>query len=184
MARSFHQLILLSAVLCAATASAESEPKPEKGGSLWKREGQKARKDADPTPSPEFENVRKALDALTPEQRKRFQENFIRWANLPPEEKKALRDREDVRKKFMQQEVQVAMQELGLQLNGERRDQFMKRYSEERKKIEEHLRKETMEKRKPMVKEMISKLKEEFSAGAVAAPSATPVPAPAKLENP
>ena len=75
--------------------------------------GKKAAQGFEPTPSPEFENVRKALDALTPEQRKRFQENFWRWANLPPEEKKALRDREEVRKKFMEQEVQAAIQEAG-----------------------------------------------------------------------
>ncbi len=174
MARSFHQLIALA--VCAvfgAQAMAESPEGPEK----------KKRKDRDATPSPEFENVRKALDALTPEQRKRFQENFVRWSNLSPEEKKALRDREEVRKKFMDQELQAAIQETGLQLDGERRQQFLKRYAQERRKIEEQLRKETQEKRKPMVKEMIGRLKEEFSSGTVAAPPDPPIAAPAKLEN-
>ncbi len=155
MARSFHQLVLLS--VCAvigAQALAQNSENPEK----------KKRKDRDATPSPEFENVRKALDALTPEQRKRFQENFVRWSNLSPEEKKALRDREEVRKKFMDQELQVALQETGLQLDGERRQQFTRRYAQERRKIEEQLRKETMEKRKPLLKEMLARLKEEFAA--------------------
>src|SRR4051812_42468360 len=120
MARSFRTLILGS-VLCswvatlAVPAFAEpATPDPQK----------KRRKDEAPTPapaSPEFDNVRKALDALTPEQRKRFQENFWRWANLSPEEKKSLRDREEVRKKVIDQEVEAAVQEAGLQLEGDRK---------------------------------------------------------------
>ena len=38
--------------------------------------------------SPEFQNARRALEALSPEQRQRFIENFKRWSNLPPEEKR------------------------------------------------------------------------------------------------
>lgn len=121
------------------------------------------------TPSPEFENVRRALDALTPEQRKRFQENFWRWANLSPEEKKALRDREEMRKKVMRQEVEAALKESGLQLDAGQREQFVKRYVEERRKIEEQLRKETNEKRKPLVRDLVGRLKAEFSTPSQAA---------------
>lgn len=159
MARSFRPLILCSAfaALVVNTFAEPATPEPQK----------KRRKDQEqPTPapaSPEFENVRKALDALTPEQRKRFQENFVRWANLSPEEKKALSDREELRKKVISQEVEAAIQEAGLQLEGDRKNQFVKRYAQERRKIEEQLRKETMEKRKPMVKDMIARLKSEFS---------------------
>ena len=169
MARSFHQLILCAA-LASVVSSAFAEPAaPEK----------KKRKDFEATPSPEFANVRKALDALTPDQRKRFQENFLRWANLPPEEKKALRDREEVRKKFMEQEVQAAIQETGLTLDGERRIQFIQRYGEERKKIEEQLRKEMQEKRRPLVKDLLARLKAEFSSPASAVAPADPTLAPA-----
>jgi flagellar biosynthesis GTPase FlhF len=182
MARSVDQLIRL-AVLAILSVHALAEPLavPEK----------KRRRDPDATPSPEFENVRKALNALTPEQRKRFQENFWRWANLPPDEKKSLRGREEVRRRVMEQEVQAAIQESGLQLNSERQQHFMRRYGEERKKIEEQLRRESMEKRKPMVREMIARLKAEFSAEptvpedavAPAAPTvapASPLAAPVK----
>ena len=103
---------------------------------------------------PAFENVRKALEALTPEQRKRFQENLVRWANLSPEEKKALRDKEEVRKKLVEQETDAAIQESGLQLEGERRELFIKRYGEGRRVIEEQLRKEMNEKRKPLVRDL------------------------------
>jgi len=127
---------------------------------------------------PAFDNVRKALDALTPEQRKRFQENFLRWANLSPEEKKALREREEVRKKIVALEVDTAIKESGLQLDSEHHELFVKRYGEERRKIEEQLRKEMQEKRKPMVKDLIGRLKQEFSAAATTTTTnpSTPVP--------
>ncbi len=127
--------------------------------------------DASPK-GPAYENVRKALDALTPEQRKKFQENFWRWANLSPEEKKALRDREDIRKKAIEQETEAALQQAGLtSLEGERREQFIKRYGEGRRAIEEQLRKEMAEKRKPLVHDLISRLSTEFANDPAAASS-------------
>jgi hypothetical protein len=120
-----------------------------------------------------FENVRKALEALTPEQRKRFQENLIRWANLSPEEKKALRDREEMRKQMMEQETNAAIQESGLQLDAERREQFIKRYIEGRRQIEEQLHKDLNEKRKPLVRDLQTRLRSEFiSEGTPVAPVA------------
>ncbi|MGB8169507.1 MAG: hypothetical protein WCF18_18550 [Chthoniobacteraceae bacterium] len=144
----------------------QSTPPGKKAPAAWLNNLRKGALDG--TPSPEFENVRRALDALTPEQRKRFQENIVRWSNLPPDEKKALRDREEARKKIMQQEIDAAIQGTGLQLDSERRVLFVKRYGEERRKIEEQLRKETNEKRKPLVHEMVGRLKAEFSAPVVA----------------
>jgi hypothetical protein len=121
--------------------------------------------------SPEFQNARRALEALTPEQRQRFIENFKRWSNLPPEEKKALADRELVRRKKIAEEVNQALAETNLDLTGERRALFAKRYGEERRKVEEQLRKELEEKRKPLIKEIIARLKEEFSAATLASPA-------------
>ncbi len=117
--------------------------------------------------SPEFENVRKAIEALTPEQRQRFQENFQRWANLSPEKKEALREREEFRKKRMTEEIDAAISEAVLTLDSNRRELFVKRYGEERRKIEEQLRKEMDEKRKPLITEIVAKLKTEFSAPAL-----------------
>jgi len=126
----------------------------------------KAPKLARAVDNPVFDDVKKALNALTPAQRKRFQENFIRWSNLPPEEKKALRDKEELRRALVAQEVDAALKESGLELDPERRELFAKRYSEERRKIEEQLRKEAAEKRRPMVHEMVARLKQEFAAPA------------------
>jgi hypothetical protein len=166
---------LLTPLLCFASAAAVLAQDPSADGPRkrpWKAEGERP---FDGKPSPELENVRKAIEALTPEQRKRFQENFWRWANLPPEEKKSLRDRAEVQRKFMRDEVDAALQETGLQLDGERKVEFMKRYAEERRKIEGQLREEMAEKRKPLVRELLARLKAEFSAP-VAAPSPAKAP--------
>lgn len=128
----------------------------------------------------ELENVRKAIEALSPEQRKRFTQNLAKWANLSPEEKRALRDRDVIRRKRMNQDIDRAIEETGLDLKGPRRAQFVRRYVEERRKLEERLRLETEEKRGQGVKEIVAQLKGEFSApsstesAAPATPTATP----------
>ena len=114
--------------------------------------------------SPELENVRKALEALTPEQREQFRQNFARWISLTADDKKSLRDLQEIRRKHMQEEIEQAIAQSGLQLEPERREMFVKRYTEERRKIEEALRKETEEKRGPRLEELRNRLKTEFSA--------------------
>jgi len=157
----------------AAPAAESSSPTP--GGTPENGKGGKLSKGVN---GPAFENVRKALDALTPEQRKHFQENFIRWANLSPEEKKELRDREEVRKKLMATDVENALRDAGLQLDSEHRELFVKRYGEERRKIEEQLRKEMQEKRKPLLKDLAARLKQEFANPANVAATPAPTVAP------
>jgi hypothetical protein len=157
MARACRLLILIAAAaasVCAQATSANPETTPVPPKTVGR--GVKR--------SPEFEDVRKAIEALTPEQRKRFQENFWRWSNLSPEEKKALRDRDEMRRKRMAEEIEAAVRETGLDLDKDRHELFAKRYGEERRKIEEQLRREMEEKRGPLVKELIGRLKTEFGA--------------------
>lgn len=172
-------LILASGALLSAYGQAPGTPAPEAspapqppkrpfGPQNWQR---KASPDGQ---SPEFNDVRRAIDQLTPEQRQRFLENFKRWASLPPEERKALADREIMRRKKMEESIQAAMKEAGLQLEGERRAHFVRRYSEERRKLEEQLRKEIEEKRAAMLKDILARLQAEFSSG----------PAPVQPERP
>ena len=160
MARQLRALIL-AGLGCAGAVIAQDSPRPEKP--------------AEPaTPAPrrpgggplgqEFGNVRRALEALTPEQRQRFVENLKRWSNLQPEEKKALADRDGFRRKKMAEEIDAAITDTGLPLQGDRRALFAKRYAEERRKLEEQLRKELEEKRRPLLQELVSRLKVEFSA--------------------
>jgi hypothetical protein len=178
-ARATIFAVCAASVALISTALAESTPNPATPATTpappATPEGhpQKLPKLSKAMESPAFDNVRKALDALTPAQRKRFQENLIRWQNLSPDEKKALRDREEFRKKIVAQEVDTVIKDSGLELDPERREQFAKRYSEERRKIEEQLRKEAAEKRKPLVKEMVARLKAEF---------ASPAPLPATAQ--
>ena len=146
---------------------AANSPRPFKLGPKQKQEASKA--------GPEVENVYKALEALTPEQQKKFKENFIRWMNLTPDEKRVMREREETRKKKMAEETQAAIAQTGLTLEGPQRSRFVKRYAEERRKIEEKLRQETEERRKPMVAEVISQLRTEFST-----PTAVAATPPAK----
>ncbi len=164
---------LLASSLSAQTpvpgeAGAEKTAPPKREG--WFAGKRKAERTAAAN-SPEFDYVRKAIDALTPEQRKRFQENFARWMNLAPDEKRSLRDRDEVRRKRMTDETESAATQAGLPLEGERRTKFSKRYAEERRKVEEQLRREMEEKRKPLVQEIIARLEAEFSEDAAATPA-------------
>ena len=178
------RLLLTSAAVLAATlpaalaqtpTEAPASPAPKRPGWFGGGRGDMHRPEGGGPDAEKFENVRKALDALTPEQRKRFQENFQRWSNLPPEEKKALADREIFRRKKIAEEIDAALKDSGLELDAERRELFARRYGEERHRIEEQLRKELDEKRQPLLKEVIAKLKAEFST---AAPSPGSAPKP------
>jgi hypothetical protein len=149
-----------------AAAGGGASPRPFKLGPKAKQQATKA--------GPEVENVYRALEALTPEQQKNFKENFIRWINLSPDQKRAMREREENRKRKMVEETQAALQETGLTLDPAQRAKFSKRYAEERRKIEEKLRKESEEKRKPLVAAVITQLRSEFAGSTAVA--ATPVP--------
>ncbi len=119
----------------------------------------------------EFEKVRKALEALNPDQLRRFQQNFIRWSNLSPEEKKLLGDREAFRRQKIQEEGEAAYTQTGLQLPTETRELFIKRYAEERRKLEEELRRDQEERRRPRLSAIVEQLKSEFSTPPPAAQS-------------
>lgn len=144
-----------------------SSPSPKRHGWFDKEHGSDGmrRPPGDPADFEKFNNVRKAIEALTPEQRKRFEENVQRWSNLSPEEKKALSDRDTFRRKKIAEDIDAALKDAGLSLDGERRELFAKRYGEERHKIEEQIRKEIDQKREPLLKEIIAKLKLEFANG-------------------
>ncbi len=115
-------------------------------------------------PGPDSEEAKKFLERLTPAQRDKFKENFQRWQNMPPEEREMIRVREEFRQRQAHQEVEKLLQESGLTLDGGKREEFTRRYAQERRKIEEKLQSEMAEKRGPQVKELADRLKAEFSA--------------------
>lgn len=155
----------------AATPSAPATPAP--GASPYALR----RKVAAGSPGPAIaakETLRQTFESLTPEQRERFKENLLRWTNMTPEEKKALRDQSELRRTKMAEETDKAVKESGLTLTPEQREQFAHRYTEGRRLMEEKFRRETEEKRKPAVRELVTRLREEFSKGSASiAPSST-----------
>lgn len=159
MAQSKRLLIAALALpFCLPGASAQENTRPAPAPSS-ERKGPPA----GPDQFVAMQHVRRTLEGLTPEQRKMFAENLMRWANLSPEDKQTLREREAMRQRFIEKEVEEAIRASGLPLEGERRAQFVRRFTEERRKLEEQLQRETMEKRRPLVRELVSRLKAEFA---------------------
>lgn len=156
--------VIVALTLAAAAASGQepgkSEPRPRPPRSPRHHGG------------PEVEKSREAFKQMSPEERQKWLENFRRWQELPPDQKKSLLDRQESFRKKMREDVERAISESGLELNDEQKKQFGQRYAEERRRLEGELRKQLEELRRPRVKALIEKLKQEFSApGAAAAPA-------------
>ena len=81
---------------------------------------------------------------------------------MGPEERKVLRERERVYRERVKVEVDSALRDSGLRLEGERRDQFEQRYLQERRRIEHALRQETEAKRQEQLPALRERLKKEF----------------------
>src|SRR4051812_1131588 len=118
---------------------------------------------------------------MSPEDRQRFKSNAERWLAMPAEERRALREREGIRRERMQREAEAAMRESGLQLEAERRAQFQQRYLEERQRIDRALREELKQKRQRELEPVVERLKKEFGqtqGSSTPASSASASPSP------
>ena len=107
------------------------------------------------------------LQKLSPEQRADLWKAVWTVINLPPEKRQALLGMDEERRKIAREEIDRAMSDGGLKLDDEKRMLFVRRYFEERRIIEEKLRKESDEKRRQFLGEMRARLKQEFEAIAV-----------------
>jgi len=107
------------------------------------------------------------LQKLSPEKREDLWK--VVWAvlNLPPDKRQMLLGMDDERRNKAREEIERAMQENGIPLDEERKKSFAMRYFEERRVIEERVRKEADEKRRQLVGEMRERLKAEFQKTAV-----------------
>ena len=111
---------------------------------------------------------------MSPEDRQRFQSNVERWRQMPPEERRELREREGWRQQRLKREADAAIRESGLQLEAERRQEYERRYMQERKRIEQELRRELREKRERELAPVVERLKKEFTQqGGSSSPGAT-----------
>jgi hypothetical protein len=154
----------------AAIGFAEDAPKPD------------GRPEPSPGPrrgphgSPELEKTREAFKQMSPEERQQWMDNFRRWQNLSPDEKKSLSDRQESFRRRMREDIENAVKATGLAFDEEQTKQFAQRYTEERHKMEDELRKQMEEIRRPKVKELVEKLKQEFASQAPASAPSEPVP--------
>lgn len=132
-----------------ASDRAEKNEKSEKT-----EKGKKAGKVTD------LDGMRKWLRGLTEEQRARVFENLQKWSEMSGDQQQALRNREEVFRKKMQEEIAQAGE--GLSLSGEDQKMFARRYMDERKGVEAAIRKDMEERRKTELQALKSKLQDEF----------------------
>ena len=131
------------------------------------------------------------MQTMTPEQRLKFRQNLERWKKLPPEQQTELRKNEEFRRKRILGEINEAIRLSGLTLDGDQRQLFTFKYAQERRTIEENLRKEMETKRRTAVDDLLKQLVAEFRMvpgplrpapgstphpGATATPTASPAP--------
>lgn len=100
---------------------------------------------------------------------------------MGPEERKVLREREKIYRERVKVEVDTALRDSGLHLEGEKRDQFEQRYLQERRRIEHALQQETEAKRQEQLPALRERLKKEFQEPVPSGPSTS---APAASTSP
>ncbi|MEP7014464.1 MAG: hypothetical protein ABI925_03405 [Verrucomicrobiota bacterium] len=115
---------------------------------------------------------REHFHGLSPEDRQRFNRNAERWMQMSADERKLMRDRENLRRLRIKQEAETALRDSGLRLEGEKRSQFESRYMQERTRVEHLMRQELEAKRRQELPALIEQLKKEFQQQA--SPSVTP----------
>ena len=174
MARRRSFLTLLSAAGLAGIAIAQP-PQPVPATTSERPPGERPKPPLPPTPDgprrffhhsgPEGDAMQRAtreLQKLSPEQRADIWKAVWAVLNLPPEKRQMLLGMDDDRRKLAREEIERAMSDSGLQLDEEKKKRFVGRYFEERRMIEEKLRKESEEKRRHFLGEMRARLKQEF----------------------
>ena len=118
---------------------------------------------------------------MPPEDRQIFRKNAERWMQMGPEERRIMREREKAYRDRVKVEVDAALHDSGLHLEGEKRAQFEQRYLQERRRIEHALRQETESKRQEQLPALRERLKKEFQEPS---PSVTSTTAPAASSSP
>ena len=119
---------------------------------------------------------------MPPEDRQVFKRNAERWMQMSPEERKVMRERERAYRERVKAEVDTALRDSGLHLEGEKRQQFEQRYLQERRRIEYELRQQTEAKRQEQLPALRERLKKEFQEPS--SPSSPSTSAPAASGSP
>lgn len=167
MARS---ILLPLAILAAAVPGVWAQPAPDKAPPP-----PKGKPEGTPCEAP-LERFKKKLERLPPEERERFRQNWEKWKKMSEPEREAFRQKMKAERDRARQVIDAAIADAGLSLDATQREVFARRYREERRKIEEEIKREVEKLRATKIGAALERLKAEFRSGA-AAPSATPTPA-------
>lgn len=152
------------------------------GGTAIAQPGGNSRHIAPPRhQGPNVRNAHERWMAMPPDERQIFRRNAERWMQMGPEERKLMRERENVYRAQVRREVDAALHDSGLRLEGERRAQFEQRYLQERRRIEHSLREEVESKRQQQLPALQERLKKEFQepsavTGSTSAPATSGSP--------
>jgi TRAP-type C4-dicarboxylate transport system substrate-binding protein len=111
------------------------------------------------------ERLKKWLDSMPLAKRQKFLQNMERWERLPPEARERIRERFRQMHQRAKRDADEAYREMGLDLSSEQKAAFIQRYLEERRLIEEKLRREIEAKRKDEVTSLKKRLHREFGGG-------------------
>jgi hypothetical protein len=99
---------------------------------------------------------------MPPDARQNFQRNAQLWMQMTPEQRNLMRQRENMRRQIMTRDADAAVRDSGLQLNPQERARFESRYIQERRKVEQSLRKQIETERQKEIPALIQQLRKEF----------------------
>jgi len=102
----------------------------------------------------------------SPREPGRFHENRKVWENLPEEEREVLRRKAREMHQQTRRRVEEILAREGTQLNAAQREEFVKRYFEERREIERTLRQRMQEERERLEARAVQKIQDEILRGA------------------
>lgn len=108
--------------------------------------------------------INKLLERLPPgADREAFRKNLMRWRDLSPEERNALRGQVDNRGEVIKAEIDKTIRDSGLHLTPDQREVYALRYMQERRKLEKALRDQMGAERARRLPEIVEQLKKEFT---------------------
>ena len=127
---------------------------------------------------PPMRSTQERWRSLPPAARQDFRRNAERWMRMGPEERRIMRERENLRRAQIKRETESALRDSGLPLDQEKRSQFESRYIQERRRMEQTLRQQIENERQQQLPALIQQLKREFQLEPTGSATAKPVESP------
>src|SRR4029434_7749679 len=168
-----YKLIVASSAFALFCAAAQAQPQQHGHGG---RPAAGPPRGASGGPrGPAGQSIRERWMAMPPAARQNFERNAERWMQMSPEERNVMRQRENLRRETIKRETEAALRESGLRLSPQEPPQFESRYIQERRKVEQTLRRQIEAERQQELPALIQQLKKEFQIDTpTRGPGATP----------